>query len=153
MHIGVFWKAPKSLHLQSPHDAVTVNLPAPSRNALAVGVLGVVSAAAVSQPHACTEDGDLHDLDVISHGDWYFNTRLAAPNVWEIDVSPETVDKAAALFNEIDLPLPVITAVPTNTSVKTASGASYFVSQNPFGSVSAQAKKARWRERARSAIG
>jgi hypothetical protein len=103
---------------------------------LAVGVLGVVSAAAVSQPHACTEDGDLHDLDVISHGDWYFNTRLAAPNVWEIDVSPETVDKAAALFNEIDLPLPVITAVPTNTSVKTASGASYFVSQNPFGSVS-----------------
>ena len=48
------------------------------------------------------EDGE--DPDVVSRGDSYFNTQLSAPNVWEIDVSPETIDKAAALWWEVDLP-------------------------------------------------
>ena len=82
------------------------------------------------------EDGE--DPDVISRGDSYFNTRLSAPNVWEIDVSPKTIDKAGALFNEIDLShLPVSAGSSATTkAVKTVSGAAYFVYQNPFGAIS-----------------
>lgn len=85
--------------------------------------------AATSRNSTCWRG---NDPDVILDGDRYFNTRLSAPNVWEISVSPETVNKAAALFHEIDLP----PSMAKTTSVKTVSGASYFVYQSPFGFVS-----------------
>lgn len=53
----------------------------------------------------------------------YFNQRLLAPNVWEVDVDPRLVDEAAALFAAIDAPLGIC------IQTKPESGA--FFSQRP----------------------
>jgi len=55
----------------------------------------------------------------------YFNTRLSAPNVWEVDLCPSVVAEAAALCADVDFrSLP---RHPVGQSVRTGSGRAFYV--------------------------